>query len=585
MQSRQRSRAQPPLLEHFTAATAPVAASPTTSTDGPASSTSVSQLPPPAQPANPQDGSLFFTRLPSEIRRMIYVEVWRTYGSDGYEGDDNGDGHESSHPHPGSTPRGGLSPHITAAISPSKTWMTSPLPGSGGGGSSSRSDGGTDDQQQQQRASLSPPWTRQIRGFTSAPCFLAVDDDEDRDIETHGSRTRHPPEADDVRPARLAAAHTADLDAAANSNGNSIWQGGADQQSDLLENATTSARQRQAPSSSTWRARWNSPWLGHWACEEYFTGAAKSGESSSRTASQSDAAVRSEDHRRRRPPLRRPYLPILMTCRRAYVEGIDLLYSTLTFQFTEMATAEGFLERWPCVSSVRLVMHLSTSLLDFYRHADDDDQGIITAGATSTTVPNDDDNDRGPGAVTIGTFPRHDDERDRGLGGSSPDSTVRGTVVNARNNAWQRLCAGLNPERLPNLRRLHVWVEAHDLRGWHKAAAEKRLFAKLLEAGGSGSGDVRRRLTADNFVLYLPTLPVDVKTRGLPGCYLGEEETTEENKDPNVDDRDRQGLPCTIVRTERPDYWDVHLNMRPVFVNRRMSIGSRVAALRRAGFL
>ncbi|CAK7229482.1 hypothetical protein SBRCBS47491_007262 [Sporothrix bragantina] len=619
MQSPTRPRAEPPLLGYFTATAAPVAAFPaTTSNDGgPASQ---SHLPPPTQPTDTQDGSLFFTHLPSEIRRMIYVEVWRTYGSDGYEDDDDfGHAHSDGgygQPRRGSSPRGGLSPHITAAFTPSKSWLTAPFPSSssatngtnGGGGSSSRSDGGSDDPQQQQpRPSLStPPWTRQIRGFTSAPCFLAVDDVDDNDNDSHKTAIspRRPPEADDVRPARLAAAHTADLDAAAASNSNSIWQGEPDQGINNLEAGAIGIAQssaNQGPSSSTWRARWNSPWLGHWACEEYYSGAAASQPPASPEAAAAEAArsaaggpsVRSEDHRRRRPPLRRPYLPILLTCRRAYIEGIDLLYSALTFQFTEMATAEGFLARWPCVSSVRLIMHLSTSLLDFYRHADNDaDQGIITAGRSQAVlVPNDIQGDNGghpaPGAVTIGTFPRHDDERDRGLDGTGGErGTVRGTVVNARNNQWQHLCASLGPDHLPNLRRLHVWVEAHDLRGWHKAAAETRLFAKLLESGGrrveDEDGMARRRLTADNFVLYLPTLPADAKTHGLPGCYLGEENESSEDTE---DGRDREALPCTIVRTERPDYWDVHLNMRPVFVNRRMSIGSRVAALRRAGFL
>ncbi|CAK7220121.1 hypothetical protein SCUCBS95973_004051 [Sporothrix curviconia] len=626
MQSPTWSRAQPPLLEHFTTNAHRDAASPATATssNGPASHP---HLPPPTQPANAQDGSLFFTRLPSEIRRMIYIEIWRTFGTDGYE-DDNGQGQGErgdGTPHQGSTARGGLSPHITAAMTPSKLWMTDPLPGSSG---SRRSDGGGDvppqqQQQQQQTAAVSsPPWTRQIRGFTSAPCFLAVDGEDEDSSEggrkTTATRARRPPEADDVRPARLAAAHTADLDAAATSNSNSIWQGEPEQGINNLEAtaigiARPSANQdSSSSSSSTWRARWNSPWLGHWACEEYYSGAATSrssmgpesaaAEVAAAAAAAAGSSVRSEDHRRRRRPLRRPYLPILLTCRRAYVEGIDLLYGALTFQFTEMATAEGFLARWPCVASVRLVMHLSTSLLDFYRHADNGgaDQGIITAGASMSTssvvVPNENNGGLlvGPGAVTIGTFPRHDDERGRGLGdndGAEGRGTVRGTVVNARNNQWQRLCAGLSPDHLPNLRRLHVWVEAHDLRGWHKAAAETRLFAKLLEAGGGdGGGGIlnaegaapRRRLTADNFVLYLPTLPADAKTHGLPGCYLAVGDESSKDED---DDRDREALPCTIVRTERPDYWDVHLNMRPVFVNRRMSIGSRVAALRRAGFL
>ncbi|ERT03411.1 hypothetical protein HMPREF1624_01726 [Sporothrix schenckii ATCC 58251] len=490
---------------------------------------------------------------------------------------------------------------------PSVAWLKSPIPRIGGRNSSSNSNSRSsshsrgdgertgDTQQQQQVQPPQPPqppqqqqpspWTRQVNGFTSAPCFLHVDNDDDdgyhhrhhvdhsvngRRDSLQGSSTapahspRRPPEADDIRPQRLAAAHRADLDAVAANN--SIYD---------------HSNSDSATPSSTWRARWNSPWLGHWACEEYYSGAAKSSASESNpetaaaSASFSSLATtpHSHSHRRRRPPLRRPYLPVLLTCRRAYVEGIDLLYSALTFQFTEMSTAQDFLARWPCVSSVRLVMHLSNSLLEFYLRPDDSDQAIITAAEAPPAQDLDHYNQNHIHNHVLNHIHNH-------------DAGTGAVTINARNNAWQRLCAGFAADRLPNLRRLHVWVEAHDLRGWPKTAAETRLFAQLLDAARS-----QRRLTPERFVLYLPTLPpVGSKERELKGCYLGEDEDGGDNDDNNGGKEKETHvlparLPCTIVRTERPDYWDVHMHMRPVYVNRRMSVGSRVSALRRAGFL
>ncbi|KAL1888548.1 hypothetical protein Sste5346_009504 [Sporothrix stenoceras] len=581
------SRAQPPLLAHFLGkpaaaetATAGDTVLGATASDNAGANDYTSRQSTSTRSTNQQVESSFFQKLPSEIRRMIYVEVWRTYGSEGYgdegcNGDNssNGSGHSDTSVQSHMSVRGGLSPHITAVMMPSMAWLMSPLPSSGSGSrsnssrsssssSSNRSEAGDAQRPAQQQQQPTPaPWTRQIHGYTAAPCFLAVDDDNDicgydtnarRDSLGAAARAqRPPPEAGDVRPQRLAAAHRADLDAVAATNS-------------IYENSDTGTP------SSTWRARWNSPWLGHWVCEEYYSGAGQSNTAAKAETSttNSDAApAYSHSHRRRRPPLRRPYLPVLLSCRRAYIEGIDLLYSALTFQFTEMATAEGFLARWPCVSSVRLVMHMSNSLLEFYQKPGDSDQAIITAGVAAASM------------------------EDIGSGG---------TVINARNNAWQRLCVSLGADSLPNLRKLHVWVEAHDLRGWAKTAAETRLFAQLLAAV-----ETQRRLTPERFVLYLPSLPLlGSKERELPGCYLGEEDEgqektkgqklgTEEGEDEGGSSKgkavetpvDRPPLPCTIVRTERPNYWDVHMHMRPVYVNRRMSVGSRVSAMRRAGFL
>ncbi len=577
--ARHRQRAQPPLLEHFTAAASTGPANSTA--DGPASA----QLPTPAPP-NPQADSAFFTRLPSEVRRMIYVEVWRTFGQDPYgdndasssgaEGED-GENRRNEHStvgeeHGGPCLReGGLAPHITRAMAPLPVWdgaSPSELPANRSRSSSSSS----------QPAAL--PWTQQPTAFTSAPCFLDVDDDDDDDTDGLGGRTRSrhaggnrkmPPEVRDLRPAKIAAAHAADLNAPAvhRSNiGGGRGGGGRTNEAGVLWFPPAG----QAL-STLWRRRWASAWHHHWLCEEYFTGAGVSeGVSEGVSAEASTGAVLGRaarnsggrpalDHvgRRRRPPLRRPFLPILLTCRRAYVEGIDLLYRRLTFQFTDMATARAFVTRWPCVTSVRMVLQLPSSVLDLYQ-ADDGN---------------------GP-ALVVG-----------GVGGQARPSAP----ISATNNLWHNLCSALAPARLPNLRRLHIWIESHDLRSWDRSAAEARVFARLLElfaspppssSSSSSSTGLVSRLARDRFVLYLPTLP-DKAVAENPGRFLVEHDEAAALTASGVagpppppcfdDDGHPRGpaLPFTVVRTPRPDNWDMHLNTRPVFLNRRLSIGSRIS--------
>ena len=118
------------------------------------------------------------------------------------------------------------------------------------------------------------------------------------------------------------------------------------------------------------------------------------------------------------------------------------------------------------------------------------------------------------------------------------------TPVNARNNVWETIGRAL--VAMPNLRRLRVWVDSKDLRPWHKAAAETRIFARLAEV----------RQPAD-FVLSLPSLPEDEAARDLAGCYLEGEEL--------------EGKPFRVERGERPDKWKVYLSSRAGILPARLA--------------
>jgi len=126
-----------------------------------------------------------------------------------------------------------------------------------------------------------------------------------------------------------------------------------------------------------------------------------------------------------------------------------------------------------------------------------------------------------------------------GTGRASSGTVDRpATLVNNTNNVWESASRAL--ASLPHLRNLRVWIDSKDLRPWHTAAVETRLFASL--------SNVRR---PGQFVLCLPNLPADETKRGLSGLSSSYLEGAElENK------------PFTVERGDRPDGWDVYLSTR-----------------------
>lgn len=112
---------------------------------------------------------------------------------------------------------------------------------------------------------------------------------------------------------------------------------------------------------------------------------------------------------------------------------------------------------------------------------------------------------------------------------------INGHPVTATQNPWADLCRRI--VAMPNLRQLHIYFDAEDLRPWHQRVNERKFFEQLFHA------------RALNYVLYLPELPDNPELCGLPGTYVdGPQVTTGEE------------APFRIVRGPRPNNWQLHLS-------------------------
>lgn len=114
-----------------------------------------------------------------------------------------------------------------------------------------------------------------------------------------------------------------------------------------------------------------------------------------------------------------------------------------------------------------------------------------------------------------------------------PQPHIGGIKVTAKDNPWEELCKRL--AELPTLKELTIWLDSEDLRPWHKRVNEREFFARLFQAKA-----------LQNFVLYLPELPDNPDSRGLPGCYLVEDSL--------------ENAPFVVKRAPRPNNWQLHLS-------------------------
>ncbi|KAL2130022.1 hypothetical protein VTI74DRAFT_6993 [Chaetomium olivicolor] len=197
------------------------------------------------------------------------------------------------------------------------------------------------------------------------------------------------------------------------------------------------------------------------------------------------------------------FLPLLLTCKRAYIECLPSLYSNTTFIFTDTPTAEEFLshyasdtDRFP-IRSLELSIRATNILTEIYY------------------PPNTPGNDEGPPPVFAGQ--------------ARPS-------LNMANNPWQRVCDLLI--KLTNLQDLRIWFDSSDLRPWHKRVSEMRFFGKLFEV---------RVPDRNRFVLSLPELP----TRRGPDAQVLQGHYLEGEKIENA--------PFVVERGPRPNNWRVHL--------------------------
>lgn len=257
---------------------------------------------------------------------------------------------------------------------------------------------------------------------------------------------------------------------------------------------------------------------------------------------------------------------LLQADRLSYVEAVGLLYSSLTFQFADADTANVFLARWPCVSSVRLHMCLTSTLLAIFREDEPlvvDGMGGVAGSATSATSS-------ASSSVPSSPLPL-------------PTLSIGHRAREVDAPAWRRLCARI--VALPRLRRLYVWVESSDQRPWHQIADEVRLFSGLFGVSTSTLATTPptmpfSRIPSPVVVLALPIIPPDsnnsnpmANTHRLPpGSYL---ESGPDGASPC--------LPCTVRRTWRPSIrgrllTDIQLMVHPQ--RRGLSIGSTGLILR-----
>ena len=184
------------------------------------------------------------------------------------------------------------------------------------------------------------------------------------------------------------------------------------------------------------------------------------------------------------------------SCASSYLEGFPSIFEAVTFCITDMMQAGRLLSTpWAAcnIRSVDVSLQITASLTDFYLLRPGTDSAIIASTGQS------------------------------------------GTPVNARSNVWETACRAL--AAMPQLRRLRIWIDSRDLRPWHEAAAETRLFASLAQ--------IRR---PQHFVLCLPKLPDDDAARSLPGLYL--------------EGAELDGKPFKVERGDRPNKWVVFLTTR-----------------------
>ncbi|KAK1752318.1 hypothetical protein QBC47DRAFT_390262 [Echria macrotheca] len=267
--------------------------------------------------------------------------------------------------------------------------------------------------------------------------------------------------------------------------------------------------QRADPGSlekAAWLQRLKTDWSLHWACEEALI---------DRTAVARELSAR--DARKQKHAT--PFLPVLTTCKRMYLEALPSLYQNTTFIFNDTAEAAEFLAMYTpspsspssspiTLRSIEMYMRASNLLTElYYPYAEMAAPGV--------------DSSEGPSPIYVGA----------GAG-----------RLSMANNPWARACESL--ARQPDLRSLYVWFDTRDLRAWWKRVSETNLFARLREVHVKD----RRR-----FILALPTLPEHTAAEwmpfGLPPHHflVGDE---------------LEGAPFVVVRGERPNNWRVHMGDR-----------------------
>ncbi|KAL8303083.1 hypothetical protein RB597_005285 [Gaeumannomyces tritici] len=224
------------------------------------------------------------------------------------------------------------------------------------------------------------------------------------------------------------------------------------------------------------------------------------GEQSGGKAKKGDADVCQEPNCR--SPALSPFLPLMLSCKRLYLECSKSIYEEVTFHLIDTEQAASFINS-------RLRLGLTCRSLE------------ISLRFTPLLTE-----------LYFGTGER---------------AVIKGRPkpVTADDNPWQRLCDALvraSSKDVANgggggMRDLRMWLGSSDLRPWHKRVYENRLFARLMK--------VEKPTGA--FVVDLPLLPYEPdEKRGLPGTYL--------------EDIPRGELPFEFTRSARTNNWMLHIN-------------------------
>ncbi|KAK3389633.1 hypothetical protein B0H63DRAFT_464082 [Podospora didyma] len=267
--------------------------------------------------------------------------------------------------------------------------------------------------------------------------------------------------------------------------------------------------------AALWASRLRSEWCIHWPCEEADPCRPSQVTRQSRRELVLGGgtiahfpANGSDDERYRQhsaTAVWSPFLPVMLTCKRMYLECVSSIYSNLTFIFTDLLTAGDFLR-----------MHSQRT----------PEQGNIRSLELSVRVIN---------ILSELYFPPTETEG-RGPHGRRQERVVASKYVSMEANPWATVCDHL--VAMPNLHDLRIWFDTRDLRPWHNRVSEARLFAKLAQVNVQSS--------KSRFILALPTLAAN---RGLDPQHFFEGDCLED-------------LPFVVERAPRANNWEIHLFFR-----------------------
>ncbi|KAB5545873.1 hypothetical protein GE09DRAFT_221828 [Coniochaeta sp. 2T2.1] len=197
------------------------------------------------------------------------------------------------------------------------------------------------------------------------------------------------------------------------------------------------------------------------------------------------------------------FMSTLLTCKLMYHDSHPLLYSTLTFVLTDIITATAFLSSpSPRPRSLELCIRMPPILPELYSPS-------------------------------------------QGFQSGPPPSLPHNFPFTRTDNSWSRLCLALS--RLPDLRRLSIWLDHKSLTPWGERIYERSFLGPL---GGVKVARGRWRLALprvdDGQRMKRRSTERNLEWRRVKEEYLTQEVLVDK--------------PFAVVRGERPDYWEAHLS-------------------------